>query len=159
MRACEPRARVGPGGGAGVVEWGRELIPAGLPGCPLDNAEGDVEEDRELVVVGTDDLVPTELKDDEDVGAIDEVVTLEPGTGFAPDAYKAGSGLGGKPFCADRSACTLALFTPAFSSKACKLGILGCAGGVAAGRGGREDKSGGGPGSSLIGVYEAVHNE
>ncbi len=141
------------------MEWGRELTPTDLPLGPLDDSEGDVMEERELMVVGTDDLVLTELKEDEDVEAIDGVVALKPGTDFAPDEYEAGAGLGGKPFCAERSACTLALFTPAFSSNACKLGIWGCADGVVVGRGGRDDKSGGGAGSSLTGVCGAVHGE
>lgn len=141
------------------MECGREPLPADLPACPLVEEDSCVTDVKELVVVGTDDLVPTELKDDEDVEAIGEVVAPEAKTEFELDIYEAGAGLGGKPFCAERSACTLALFTPAFSSKARKFGIWGCPDGIVAGRGGREDKSGGGAGSSLTGVCGAVHTE
>ena len=105
---------------------------------------------NELVAEGMDSWVPSEL---EGKGAAAAGVTsaLEAGAEYAPDTYELG--LGGRPlFCADKNACALELFTPAFSSSACKLENCGCADGIVVGRGGREDKSGGGAGSIFTGV-------
>ena len=120
-------------------------MPVVLLECTPDK---DADEVNELVAEGMDSWVPSEL---EGKGAAAAGVTgaLGAGAEYAPDTYELG--LGGRPlFCADKNACALELFTPAFSSSACKFAICGCAGGLAGGRD-KEDKSGGGAGSSLTG--------
>ena len=116
----------------------------------------DADEVNELVAEGMDSWVPSELEGKGGAAAAGVTCALGAGAEYAPDTYELG--LGGRPlFCADKNACALELFTPAFSSSACKLGNCGCADGIVVGRGGREDKSGGGPGSIFTGVCKRIN--